>query len=209
MGNIFNHVKREILIRSTPERAWSALTDPEERNRWETRHCRIDLTVGGIVELDYGWGVSYRGKIVELIPYKKLALQNEAGEFTIWTLEEHADGTLVAIEYTGHWASEQEYMMMDNMAFGTYRFMQNMKYVLEDSKDIRSSFWTSWIGVQHYTYQDHEVSGTKVLEVIPNTSADGIIEAGDVIVQADDHCIQNYDQLEEKVTSMQPGDPTR
>ena len=47
MDSIFNHVKREIVIRTTPERVWKALTDPQERNRWETRYCEIDLKVGG------------------------------------------------------------------------------------------------------------------------------------------------------------------
>ncbi|SMF68410.1 Uncharacterized conserved protein [Paenibacillus uliginis N3/975] len=59
METTFTTLKREIVIRTTPERVWKALTVPEERNRWETRICLIELKVGGAIELDYGWGVSY------------------------------------------------------------------------------------------------------------------------------------------------------
>ncbi|AWP25502.1 SRPBCC domain-containing protein [Paenibacillus sp. Cedars] len=206
MTAIFKNVKREIVIRTTLERAWKALTEPQERNRWETRHCEIDLKVGGQVALDYGWGVSYIGTIEELIPNRRLTLRGEDNELTIWTMEPHLDGTLVGIEYTGLWSNEQEYMMMDNMAFGTYRFMRNMKSVLEDEADMRSTFWSSWIGMNHYTYRGDSLEGVKVVEVLPGTSADGSLEAGDIITGADGQVIRSYDELEDKVTSMEPGE---
>ncbi|MGG4106496.1 SRPBCC domain-containing protein [Paenibacillus lautus] len=205
MDSIFNHVQREIVIHTTPDRVWKALTDPQERNQWETRHCEIDLKVGGQVALDYGWGVSYVGTIEELIPYRKLTLKGEDQELTIWTIEPHTEGTLVHIEYTGSWSNEQEYMMMDNMAFGTYRFMRNMKSVLETDQDIRSTFWSSWIGMNHYTYRREGIEGVKVIEVFPHTPADGVIEEGDIISRAAGQVIRSYDELEDKVTSMQPG----
>ena len=59
--------------------------------------------------------------------------------------------------------------MMDNMAFGTYRFMRNMKSVLETDQDIRSTFWSSWIGMNHYTYRNDGIEGVKVVEVIAHT----------------------------------------
>ena len=180
MDSIFNHVKREIVIRTTPERVWKALTDPQERNRWETRHCEIDLKVGGHIALDYGWGVSYTGTIEELTLPQTHA-QGRDQELTIWTIEPHTEGTLVRIEYTGLWSNEREYMMMDNMAFGTYRFMRNMKSVLETDQDIRSTFWSSWIGMNHYTYRNDGIEGVKVVEVIAHTPADGVLEEGDII----------------------------
>ncbi|MGG3283986.1 SRPBCC domain-containing protein [Paenibacillus solani] len=206
MTSIFKHVKRDIIIRTTPERVWSALTDPQERNRWETRHCEIDLEIGGQITLDYGWGVSYKGTIVELVPPHKLTLKGEDEELTIWTITPHAEGSLVSIEYTGLWSNEREYMMMDNMAFGTYRFMRNMKSVLEGQSDLRPTFWSSWIGVNHYTYRDNGIEGVKVLEVFPNTTADGVIEIGDIIIRADSEVIHEYDEFEDKVTSMTPGE---
>lgn len=206
MKSIFTNVKREIVIHTTPERAWKALTDPQDRNRWETRHCEIDLKVGGKITLDYGWGVSYVGMIEEFIPNSKLVLRGADNELTIWTMEPHADGTLVGIEYTGLWSNEQEYMRMDNMAFGTYRFMRNMKSVLEDETDIRSTFWSSWIGMNHYTYRSDTLKGVKVVEVFPDTSADGVLEVGDIITSAAARAIQSYDELEDIVTSMEPGE---
>lgn len=206
MDSIFNHVKREIVIRTTPDRVWKALTDPQERNRWETRHCEIDLKVGGQVSLDYGWGVSYNGTIEELTPYCKLTLKGEDQELTIWTIEPHTEGTLVRIEYTGLWSNEREYMMMDNMAFGTYRFMRNMESVLETGQDIRSTFWSSWIGMNHYTYRRDGIAGVKVVEVVAHTPADGVLEEGDIITSAAGQVIRSYDELEDHVTSMKPGE---
>jgi len=206
MTSIFKHVKRDILIRTTPERVWSALTDPQERNRWETRHCEIDLKIGGQIALDYGWGVSYKGTIVELVPPHKLTFKGEDEELTIWTITPHQEGSLVSIEYTGLWSNEREYMMMDNMAFGTYRFMCNMKSILEDQSDLRSTFWSSWIGVNHYTYRDGDIEGVKVVEVFPHTTADGVIEIGDIIIRANGETISEYDEFEDIVTSMTPGE---
>ena len=54
--------------------------------------------------------------------------------------------------------------MMDNMAFGTYRFMRNMKSVLETDQDIRSTFWSSWIGMNHYTYRNDGIGASKSLK---------------------------------------------
>lgn len=100
---------------------------PEERNRWETVQCRIDLAVGGTVELDYGWGVTYTGTVVELEENRRLVLADEHRDLTIWTLEPHPEGTRVEIEYTGLWSGDLGIMRMENMAFGTGLFLHNLQ----------------------------------------------------------------------------------
>ncbi|WP_054956097.1 SRPBCC domain-containing protein [Paenibacillus dakarensis] len=200
----FSTVKREIIIETTPERVWHALTIPEERNRWETRNCTIDLRVGGIIELDYGWGVSYTGTIQELAENSRLVIADQDGELTIWTLEPHHKGTLVGIEYTGFWAGDLGIMSMENMAYGTYRFMKNMKQVFEEGSDLRSSFWKSWIGVNHITYHEADTHGVKVVQISQGTPAEGILHIGDIITQANETMVRNYDEFEEIVTSMEP-----
>lgn len=199
-------VKREIIIKAAPERVWRALTVPEERNRWETRSCVIELEVGGIVELDYGWGVSYRGTIKELVELHKMVVADSDDELTIWTLDPHPEGTLVSIEYTGLWSDDYGIMTMENMAYGTYRFMTNMKSVLEHGPDIRLSFWKSWIGINHHTYQHNDLAGCKVVQVIDGTPAEGILHVGDIIVNVNGVNVRYYDEFEEIVTSIDPVD---
>lgn len=204
METTFTTVKRDIIIRTTPERVWKALTVPEERNRWETRSCSIDLKVGGTIELDYGWGVSYRGTITELIEPSRMVISDDENELTIWTLEPHAEGTLVSIEYTSLWSGDLGIMSMENMAYGTYRFMRNMKNVLECGQDIRSTFWKSWIGVNHRSHEGNEANGVTVVQVIEGTPSEGVLQVGDIIIQVDGCDVLSYDDLEEKITCMEP-----
>ncbi|WP_314587630.1 SRPBCC domain-containing protein [Paenibacillus terrigena] len=205
MGLEFTSVKREIYIHAAPERAWRALTVPEERNRWETRQCKIDLVVGGQVELDYGWGVSYTGTIRELVVNELLDIEDENRDLTRWTLTPQGGGTVVGIEYTGFWAGDMGLMGMDNMAFGTYQFMRNMKRVLEGEADIRDTFWNSWIGVNHRTLYEDGASGSSIVEVIPHTPADGILHVGDILVRIQDKSVIKYDDAESLITSVHPG----
>ncbi|SMF68401.1 Trypsin-like serine proteases, typically periplasmic, contain C-terminal PDZ domain [Paenibacillus uliginis N3/975] len=142
--------------------------------------------------------------ITELVEPCRMVIADDENELTIWTLEPHAEGTLVGIEYTGLWPGDLGIMSMENMAYGTYRFMTNMKSVLESSQDIRSSFWKSWIGTKHISYESSETKGVKVVQVIEGTPADGVLQEGDIITHLNMTGVQSYDELEEKITSMEP-----
>src|SRR6185312_13086566 len=106
MEKVINSVKREIFIKVSPEKVWRALTISEERNKWETKSCALDIQIGGKVSLDYGWGVYYSGTIIELEENKKLVLKGEDEELTSWTITPVDEGSIVAIEYTGSWADD-------------------------------------------------------------------------------------------------------
>jgi uncharacterized protein YndB with AHSA1/START domain len=204
MENKSTSVKREIVINQPPEKIWKALTVPAERNRWETENCEMDRRVGGEAYFDYGWGSTYRCKIVEFKEYKKLVLQGDEKQLTIWTLEKLAKGTKVTIEYTGLWISDIGHMEMDNMAFGTMQFMRNLKSVLEQEDDIRSRFWKSWIGIGHTTVQTILPNGTKVVRVHKGTPGFGVLQEGDIITHANGTEIQAHDDLELLVTETVP-----
>ncbi|MET3695899.1 PDZ domain-containing protein [Bacillus oleivorans] len=197
-------VRREILVHVPIEKAWRALTIPGERNKWETKSCEIDLRVGGTAFFDYGWGVSYTAKIVELVEYEKMVLEGEDKHLTIWTLEQSGHMTKVTVEYTGIWIGDLGHMQMDNMAFGTYQFMRNFKTVMEEGRDIRGLFWKSWIGVLHRTYKGEEVQGVKVMQIVPDTPAEGFLQEGDIITSVNGNAITSYDDLEIIVTEATP-----
>lgn len=202
MEKVINSVQREIFVKASPDKVWKALTISEERNKWETKSCELDIQVGGKVSLDYGWGVSYIGTIVELEENHKLIIKGEDEELTTWTITPQDQGSLVRIEYTGSWAGDIGMMEMENMIFGTYQFMLNLKSVLEDEIDIRPNFWRSWIGVLHRTDKLGEVSGSKVVKVQPNTPADNHIQIGDIITLVDGTTTHSYDDVEKIISEF-------
>ncbi|MCG7343658.1 SRPBCC domain-containing protein [Sporosarcina sp. ACRSL] len=203
MEKVIDSVKREIFVNVSPEKVWKALTVPEERNRWETRNCELDIRVGGKVSLDYGWGVSYVGTIIELEENQKLVLKGKDEGLTTWTITPQDGGSVVAIEYTGMWLGDFEMMQADNMAFGTYQFMRNLKNVYEGKEDLRSRFWRSWIGVLHRT-NPGDISGAKVVKIQPNTPADGLIAVGDIVTNVNGTKTASYDELEIIVSETEP-----
>ncbi|MGZ9585986.1 SRPBCC domain-containing protein [Paenibacillus marinisediminis] len=205
MNEPITSVKRSIMIHATPEQAWTTLTEPAERNRWETNQCELELVPGGVIRLDYGWGVTYGGIVKELEPNKRLVLEDEEQQLTIWSIEPHAEGCVVSIEYLGLWSGELGLMAADNMAFGTYQFMRNMKTVLEFGQDIRSTFWKSWIGADHRTYEEGSLIGTKVVHTIPGTPAYNLLKEGDIITYVNGSPIAVYDDLEMVITEQDVG----
>lgn len=198
------HVQREIWINASPETVWRALTVPEERNKWETRRCKIDLVPGGIIQLDYGWGVSYEGIFTEIEYPHRIVSKDADKDLTIWTIEEQDGGCHVTIEYTGLWSGELGLMQMDNMLFGTYQFMRNMKSVLENANDQRAAYWRSWIGMNHRTIAYQDTSAVKVVQVITNTPAFSSLQEGDVITAINEIPVHHYEDLERVITEMAP-----
>ncbi|WP_050613889.1 SRPBCC domain-containing protein [Bacillus testis] len=198
-------VKRNIFINASPQRIWDALTIPAERNKWETRACTIDLQTGGKIELDYGWGVSFSGKVAEIEVAKKLVIEDEEKNLTIWTITPEHSGSQVTITYTGYWSTEMERMLMENMLFGTYQFMRNLRSVLEESADIRHTFWKSWIGAGHTTVPYNGSTAIIVLDVRTGTPANGILQPGDLIYRLNGRMVNSYDDFETAVTEADPG----
>ncbi|MBD8498766.1 SRPBCC domain-containing protein [Paenibacillus arenosi] len=198
-------VKRETFIRTTPERVWKALTNPAERNRWETRQANIDLRIDGKVELDYGWGVDYVGTIVEIEENARLVIKDESDDLTIWTLRAVEEGTVVELEYTGLWAGALGFMTAEDMGFGTEQLLRNMVTVLEEEQDNRGTYWTSWIGVNHHTLLNSSQKGSVIVKVIPDTPAEGILLEGDIILRVNDLIVETFSDFERIVTMTVPG----
>jgi len=197
-------VKKDILIHASPEQVWKALTIPEERNKWETKSCDIDLRVGGKIYLDYGWGVTYGGMINEIEVNARLVIEDEDKNLTIWSITPQENGSLVTIVYTGLWSGDIGLMEMENMLFGTYQFMRNFKSVLEQKGDNRHTFWQSWIGINHRTTTYEDSSAIKVVQVIPQTPAYGLLQEGDLIISLNGNPIREYDDFERSITEMGP-----
>lgn len=205
-------VVRNILVQASPEKVWNALTVVEERNKWETKSCSLDIRVGGQVHLEYGWGVTSSGTIIELIPHKKMVIENSEGNLAIWTLTEEGNSTRVSLEYTGLWVGDEGHMAIDNMSFGTQQFLNNMKSYFDNGVDLRDKYWSGWLAISHMTIRENHYDkygvekGSLVLGVKKDSTTYNVLHAGDVIISANGHTVDSYEDLESIVFCMAPGE---
>src|SRR3954471_22262049 len=104
---------RELVVRRTfdaPARlVFEAWTRPELFQRWwvpkslgmTLRSCEMDVRVGGKYRLNFGDGMDFFGKYVEVTPHSRLAWTNEEsgenGSVTTVTFEEQGGRTLLVL----------------------------------------------------------------------------------------------------------------
>lgn len=202
-----NAVKREILIHASVEKVWRALTVPEELNRWYTEECEIDFRVGGSIKMVHGWGAWTSGTITEIVENEKFVFRTGDDSLTKITLAPEDNEVKVAIEYQGTFFGNEGQGIAENMAFGTYQFLRNMKSVLEEGIDIRPTLWPTTLGVFHTSVRpDHQPPrGALVLDVPDNSPAkDCGLLPGDIITKAGSETIRSYEDLEYAVWKVDP-----
>lgn len=193
--------KKEIVINTSAEKVWEALTIPSLRNKWETKRCEIDLRKGGKIYLEYGRNVTFKGVIIEIIENEKLVLKDIEGYLTTWTIQSQDEGTKLSIEYTGNWVGDHDISEMENMLFRTFLFMLNLKKFIEDNYDQREQFWKSWLGLKTRT----EIDRVKVVHVHENTPASGKVQAGDYIQAVNGEVVNHFDGCEIAITQQPVG----
>ncbi|HET6872169.1 MAG TPA: SRPBCC domain-containing protein [Sporolactobacillaceae bacterium] len=198
-------VKRDIWVKASLEQVWKTHIDPKLRKQWDAWNAEIDFRIGGKVFIQHGWGAVTSSVITEIVEYEKLVFSSENGDFqNITTFVPENDGVRVTVEYRMSWGDVDE-SMKENMAFGTFRFLQNLKSVLEEGKDLRPGFWPTTLGIKHTTYLGNQ--GTMVLKVHSDSPAksSGLL-AQDVIVDANEQPIRNYEDLEMFLQNSLAGD---
>lgn len=87
-------------------RAWS---EPRLFEQWwvprslgmTLEHCELDVRTGGRYRLDFGDGMDFHGRYVEVVPHRRLVWTNEeggeAGPVTTVTFEENDGVTVVVV----------------------------------------------------------------------------------------------------------------
>jgi uncharacterized protein YndB with AHSA1/START domain len=109
--------KKSITIDAPPAVIFKALTDQNELIQWMHKEAKMNVRVGGEYEFKFYWPAAKvtavaKGKILELIPNKKLSYTfnatysdtNRSVKDTVvtWTLEELPEGkTRVTIVHVG------------------------------------------------------------------------------------------------------------
>ncbi|KGX83408.1 MULTISPECIES: PDZ domain-containing protein [Pontibacillus] len=199
------NVKRSIWIDSSLKKVWKALTEEKELLRWYTWDCEINFSEGGTGNYNHGWGAWTSGIFEEIVEFEKFVLRTGVHERTITTLTPEKSGVRVTIEYEVP-SLENEPGIKENMAFGTYQFMTNLKSVLEKEEDLRPVFWKSWIGIQHTTskLESTKELGSVVISVKEGTPAEQAgLEVGDIITTVNGEQIGTFDDLEYLLTTTE------
>ena len=74
-------IRKEIVLPATRDEVWSALTDPEELERWFANDVELDLRPGGGASFRWGNGESRHATVREVEPGERLAFEwDEEGE---------------------------------------------------------------------------------------------------------------------------------
>ena len=128
------------FIRTTAEKLWSALTDPEQmKEYWFGMHIKTDWTVGAEWTMVFPDGrVADTGEILAIERPKRIRLkwQNEfkpelkAEGFTVCTLEIEPVGAAVKLTVT-HTIERAESKFIQAVSGGWPKILSNLKSLLE------------------------------------------------------------------------------
>ncbi len=136
-GSTFVYV---TYIRTTPERLWSALTDPEFiKQYWFGMHCESEFTSGSSWKLVSGDGQVYdAGAIVEAEPPRRLVIrwqqqhkpELKAEGYSLCTMALEPSGTAVKLSIT-HTIEREPSQFIAAVSGGWPKVISNLKSLLE------------------------------------------------------------------------------
>jgi uncharacterized protein YndB with AHSA1/START domain len=102
-------VQREIVLPTTREDAWEALTEPSRLELWFATEVELDLREGGAAVFRWGDGDARRAEVVTVEDEERLVLHFEDDGVVDVRLADDADGTRVLVrESTPQWGAALE-----------------------------------------------------------------------------------------------------
>ena len=131
-------------IRTTPEKLWSALTDPEfMKQYWFGTHCESQWTPGSSWEHVSGGQILDAGEIVEAEPPRRLVIrwQNQykpelkAEGVSRCTMELEPSGNAVKLTIT-HTIEREASKFIEAVSGGWPKVMSNLKSLLETGSAV-------------------------------------------------------------------------
>ena len=132
-------------IRTTPERLWSALTDPEQmKEYWLGMHLKTNWTPGAEWQMLFPDGrVADTGEILELDPPRRIVLRwrNEfrpelkAEGFALCKMELEAVGAAVRLTIT-HTIERADSKFIEAVSNGWPKVLSNLKSMLETGQAV-------------------------------------------------------------------------
>ncbi|HZH42300.1 MAG TPA: SRPBCC family protein [Gemmatimonadales bacterium] len=132
-------------IRTTPEKLWTALTDPEfQKQYWFGVHCESEWTAGSPWKMLYADGkVTDAGEIVESNPPRRLVIrwrhmdkpELKAEGDSLCTMELEPSGKAVKLTIT-HSIERDNSKLIVGVSGGWPKIMANLKSLLETGSVI-------------------------------------------------------------------------
>jgi uncharacterized protein YndB with AHSA1/START domain len=132
-------------IRTTPEKLWEALTDPQfQKAYWFGVHCESEWTAGSPWRLLYADGkVTDAGEIVESNPPRRLVIrwhhvdkpELKAEGDSLCTMELEPSGKAVKLTIT-HSIEREHSKLIVGVSGGWPKIMANLKSLLETGSTI-------------------------------------------------------------------------
>lgn len=102
-------IRKEIVLPSTRDDVWEALTGAERLEDWFANDVELDLRPGGGASFRWSNGEERRATVTEVEPERRLAFDWDDERTVEFTLEDDADGTrLVVVESSPTWSTALE-----------------------------------------------------------------------------------------------------
>ena len=170
-----------------------ALTNGTKLRHWLCDFSSLSVKIGGRVYLAWESGYFASGKIVELVPNKKVSYEwrgsnDPASSLVTFSLEELKDGTSLVLEHGRLGDSIEWATTLEEIEKGWQISLDNLVSMLETGVDLRISE-RPFIGIYpeeyHRVNQDDLIpveSGIRIVDVIPGHNAEKVgLKSGDVI----------------------------
>lgn len=135
-------VKQEVVIGTTPELAFEAVTEARELREWFSDEAWTQVRPGGRYEVRWNQGYRAEGKFTELDPPRRAAFTwqgtGESGETAVEFTVEPADrGVEVAVVHSGFGSGEDWDKVLAEAEKGWAVGLENLKSTLETGVDLR------------------------------------------------------------------------
>ena len=132
-------------IRTTPDKLWSALTEPDfMRQYWFGVHCESEWTAGSAWKMTYPDGrITDAGEIVEASPPRRLVIrwrhqarpELAAEGPSLCTIELEPAGTAVRLSIT-HTIERESSKLIEAVSGGWPKIVSNLKSLLETGSPV-------------------------------------------------------------------------
>ena len=102
-------IRREVVLPTTREDAWEALTEAERLEEWFATEVELELREGGAAVFRWGDGDVRHAEIVTVEDEERLVLRFEDEGLVDLRLEDDVDGTRVLVRETSpEWSTALE-----------------------------------------------------------------------------------------------------
>lgn len=140
-------IKQTFYYRASPERVFSALTDPSELTGWFSDRAQVSPKVGGRFYLSWEAGYTMRGRVTALVPPTELRvawIDKFPGGKTFetearFTLSKRGRGTQLSLKHGGFRSGKSWISLYGAIQSGWAYYLTNLRSVLEHRVDLRSS----------------------------------------------------------------------